>query len=276
MLLDTLYQGARCGLYHLAMTAPGIVLERSGQALSSTSNPTRVVIDPHILIPELKGHFASYVARLRDPAEVDLRQRFERCFGHVEPLDHGRVEIEQTYRDRLHIAREDLSQVSRFGGLISLLLDLPTPRDPNQRLNLQALDIALTVAYCRPFTQFRNRHGKREASLPRHLVYGTLSADELKLHDELLVKRDTEYGHSDASRSTPSYHPTSSFGTLVISRNRFVPLSRSQVDAVVGMSNKLFLRLGEEVKKLEAAPFPAHKEPDDGHGSKGTSVPPCQ
>jgi hypothetical protein len=81
--LELLYEGARCGLYHLAMTAPGIALARTGQAISFTSTPTRIVIDPHVLIPQLKRHFAEYVTRLRDPTEVKLRERFAKCFDHA-------------------------------------------------------------------------------------------------------------------------------------------------------------------------------------------------
>ena len=80
--LEFLYEGARCGLYHLAMTAPGIQLARTGQAFTVDSDPTRVIIDPHTLIPQLKAHFAAYIARLRDPNETLLQQRFEKCFDH--------------------------------------------------------------------------------------------------------------------------------------------------------------------------------------------------
>lgn len=81
-LLNSLYEGARCGLYHMSMTAPGIALARTGQALSFSDMPPTIVIDPHVLIPELKIHFGKYIARLRDPTESTLRRNFVKCFEH--------------------------------------------------------------------------------------------------------------------------------------------------------------------------------------------------
>ena len=80
-LVQVLYEGARCGLYHLAMTAPGISVARTGSAITFQLEPERVVIDPHVLVTQLKQHFASYIARLRDPSERVLRERFEKCFN---------------------------------------------------------------------------------------------------------------------------------------------------------------------------------------------------
>lgn len=80
-LLALLYEGARCGLYHMAITAPAISLARTGEAITFIQSPKGIIIDPHALIPRLKDHFAAYVARLRDPSEQVLQQNFERCFG---------------------------------------------------------------------------------------------------------------------------------------------------------------------------------------------------
>lgn len=83
--LNRLYEGARCGLYHMSMTASGIALERTGQAFSFSFSevPPTIVIDPHVLIPALKIHFDQYIARLRDPAESSLRRNFAKCFEHA-------------------------------------------------------------------------------------------------------------------------------------------------------------------------------------------------
>jgi hypothetical protein len=67
------------------MTSPGVGLARTGMAIKFIADPPHVLIDPHVLIPHLKSHLGAYIARLRDPSERELRQRFERCFDHARP-----------------------------------------------------------------------------------------------------------------------------------------------------------------------------------------------
>src|SRR5690349_20611895 len=92
---------------------------------------------------------------------------------------------QEVYRDRLHITQEDLAQASRFGRLILTLGSDVEEEDQNSRLMRQALDIALTVSYCRPFTLSRNKEGKRESRLPEDLL-GVLSPEERSIHESLL------------------------------------------------------------------------------------------
>lgn len=66
----------------MSMAAPGIALARTGLPLSFSDTPPTIVIDPHVLIPELKIHFGKYIARLRDPAESTLYRNFVKCFEH--------------------------------------------------------------------------------------------------------------------------------------------------------------------------------------------------
>src|SRR5579883_3418845 len=75
--IETLYRLVRCGMYHDGMTKAGVHLSRyfpEGFALQNSEfhiNPARVV-------DELRLHFTDYVARLRDPANVTERAKFDR------------------------------------------------------------------------------------------------------------------------------------------------------------------------------------------------------
>lgn len=79
-LLDELYVGARCGLYHMSMTAPGIALLHTTTSEAISLGKDQILIDPHKMITALKDHFASYVHRLRDSTESNLQRNFKKSF----------------------------------------------------------------------------------------------------------------------------------------------------------------------------------------------------
>lgn len=84
-MLDHFYEGARCGMYHAGMTASGIIL--SGDPLHAiVFYPERrtLIINPHRLVPLLKDHFGSYISRLRNPTEIQLRQNFLRRYDSLQ------------------------------------------------------------------------------------------------------------------------------------------------------------------------------------------------
>jgi hypothetical protein len=85
--LNLFYSGARCGLYHLSMTAPGVVIGKTGTPIRFTQTPTAIEIDPHELIPAMKRHFLAYIERLKNPAETELRARFENRFDRDHPTE---------------------------------------------------------------------------------------------------------------------------------------------------------------------------------------------
>jgi hypothetical protein len=80
-LLDTLYEGARCGLYHGGMTDPRIVLTGdTNSAMVYEAQNQRLVINPHRLVPALTAHLEAYGNQLRDSTNIQLRNDFERRF----------------------------------------------------------------------------------------------------------------------------------------------------------------------------------------------------
>jgi hypothetical protein len=161
----------------------------------------------------------------------------------------------ESYRDRLYITQEDLSQASRFGHLILKRGSHEGAEDdPDIRLVSQALDIALIVSYSRPFTLFLGKNKRKEPMLPESLL-AVLDKEERILHDDLLNRRNKEYAHSDASQIEVRYY-TWPLGILPIGRNRFIPLTRPMVQKVVAMSDKLYLKIDELRRDLEATSDP--------------------
>jgi hypothetical protein len=82
-LLDRLYVGARCGLYHNSMTMPGVgVGKPPGDApIAYDPDSGRLVISSKRLTTALKHHLGEFRTQLLDPKNVDLRQNFERRFN---------------------------------------------------------------------------------------------------------------------------------------------------------------------------------------------------
>lgn len=81
-LLDRLYVGARCGLYHNSMTVVGVGLGQppSDAAIAFDPAAGQLVISPERLPRALKAHFEQFRARLLDAANIDLRKNFGERF----------------------------------------------------------------------------------------------------------------------------------------------------------------------------------------------------
>lgn len=83
---DLVYEEFRCSLYHVALTGPKVLLSRDYDhplSIGITNNGTAVVkVNPQTLPRHLEKHFRSYIRKLRDPVNVDLRTNFEKRFDH--------------------------------------------------------------------------------------------------------------------------------------------------------------------------------------------------
>ena len=82
-LLDRVYVGARCGLYHNSMTVVGVGLGQpdDGEPLAYDPNTNRLAISPERLPKALKLHLEQFRVRLLDPKNTGLRQNFEDRFN---------------------------------------------------------------------------------------------------------------------------------------------------------------------------------------------------
>lgn len=82
-VVDLLYEGARCGLYHISTTAQGVYISGDRpDSLTYDAGLKRLVIHPGKLIEEIVDDFKKYVTRLSKPGESLLRTNFERKFDH--------------------------------------------------------------------------------------------------------------------------------------------------------------------------------------------------
>lgn len=82
-LLKILYSGGRCGLYHGGLTDSRIVLIGDIEApMGFDTANKKLLINPHRLVPAMKKHFRQFEARLRDPNNIELREKFERRFDY--------------------------------------------------------------------------------------------------------------------------------------------------------------------------------------------------
>jgi hypothetical protein len=70
------YKMVRNGMYHSGMTKSGTLISgdyREAVAVKSSW----VLVNPHILVQDVRGHFDGYVAMLRDPKNANMREDFE-------------------------------------------------------------------------------------------------------------------------------------------------------------------------------------------------------
>lgn len=87
-LLTRLYKGVRCGLYHSAMTLPGVGLGPTTGATPITydAKTQQLAINPEGLPKALKNHLEQFRAQLLDSKNTTLRQNFERRFNQCNGL----------------------------------------------------------------------------------------------------------------------------------------------------------------------------------------------
>jgi hypothetical protein len=80
-VLDLMYDGVRCGLYHSGATNGRVELSAGFRApLVFDPQNISLGINPHLLVPKLRAHFIDYINRLRDENSSDLRKKFEARF----------------------------------------------------------------------------------------------------------------------------------------------------------------------------------------------------
>ncbi|MGA3055493.1 MAG: hypothetical protein ABSD63_14890 [Candidatus Korobacteraceae bacterium] len=86
-LLEVLYRGARCGLYHNSRTCRGVGLgqPQNGEAMAYDPDAQVLVISPERLPRALKSHLERYRTELLDPINDEARK----CFVHQFDKDFG-------------------------------------------------------------------------------------------------------------------------------------------------------------------------------------------
>ena len=78
--IGRIYDGVRCGMYHSGYTKRGVFIDGTFPT-SFAVEPDCVLLNPHLLIPELRANFASLIPRLRNTANTDMRLNFEQLYN---------------------------------------------------------------------------------------------------------------------------------------------------------------------------------------------------
>jgi len=164
-----------------------------------------------------------------------------------------RLDAEKNLR-RLVIAESDLWQAYRFA---ELLLEHESSESNSGEIRstkdlVTALDIALVVAYSRPFLDSRGGQHKNTAlKVQKRRLLKMYSTQEQKLHEGILRQRSSEFAHSDADSYSPLISKTP-FGLIPIMRNPFPYVDFERARRIKDMIAKLFVILGEEKKRLSS------------------------
>ncbi len=80
-LLDVLYFGGRCGLYHGGMTDHRIILTGDTDfPMLFDPHESRLKINPRLLVPALIAHLNDYGKKIQDATNSKLRRNFEKRF----------------------------------------------------------------------------------------------------------------------------------------------------------------------------------------------------
>jgi hypothetical protein len=82
---DGLYEYCRCGLYHTGLPTDRLLLTYQLKGSIGYLKSENLVINPHLLVPDLRTHLLSYVSKLKDKKNTRLRMRFEARFNVLYP-----------------------------------------------------------------------------------------------------------------------------------------------------------------------------------------------
>jgi len=79
-LLRNFYHAVRCGLFHDGMTRTGVVISQGFEfafAVVGDQANQQIQINPWRFIAAVRANLNDYVAKLRDPSNVELRRAFD-------------------------------------------------------------------------------------------------------------------------------------------------------------------------------------------------------
>jgi len=96
-IADEMYSHLRCGLFHEGGTKHKLLIREDNATLGfmlekTTGDVGSIVVDPRRFLTDVQSHLRAYVAQLRDPSQVDPRQRFEAFFDQRISWSHQTVE----------------------------------------------------------------------------------------------------------------------------------------------------------------------------------------
>ncbi len=162
--------------------------------------------------------------------------------------------------NRLLISYNDFHHASRIASYIlehrlhDKVERLHSRRRYRIKLLWEALNSAMIVAYCRPFSANDRRRAGTLGSLPARFLRG-LSCEELDLHQTVLKDRNQVLAHSDSEawNMKPLFLKAASGRPMLVPLHSDVraPLVHDSVDVLQRLCGKLMDRIAEERAILE-------------------------
>lgn len=76
-----IYTRVRCGMFHNAFVKRGTLLDGAYTEAIEVEDGGNVKINPHLLSPDIRTHFADYISLLKDKKQKALRKHFEDVFN---------------------------------------------------------------------------------------------------------------------------------------------------------------------------------------------------
>jgi hypothetical protein len=174
-------------------------------------------------------------------------------------MDTKRLEAEKKLFKRLVISHWDIQHAQRFARLI-LNRNLFDSFDASERDLLHALNTALIVAYWRPFSENKST-SDTWAVLPDSYLHD-FSPSEKTLHEHIHRLRNKGMAHSDSEAHGVRVIVSDFAGrktAIPTGWNPHVPLSKADVEMLLGMTEKLMARISEEHLRIETL-LPIGKE----------------
>ena len=78
--LDDFYSQVRCGLFHNGMTKDKVIINNGFQNPIDFSEQDKIKINPKLFLSKVKDDFKSYIRQLKDPRNIDERDKFDRMY----------------------------------------------------------------------------------------------------------------------------------------------------------------------------------------------------
>lgn len=158
-----------------------------------------------------------------------------------------RGKLRQFYR--LLLSYGDFKQAKYIA---SYILDNKLHGLEDRRL-LEALNCAMIIAYCRPFSGNDRNTDAKIPDLPAALLQG-LTDNEKDIHEVVITDRNTLLAHSDSSASQlePEVWKIKDKKILIPAQyDRRAPLTKDATETFLSLSRKMFDKVMNERMRLE-------------------------
>ena len=89
---DIMYEDGRCGLFHDGMSRKRLIMTRASAPINvsvhkQTGDISVIIIDAAKFLSDIEAHLEKYLKDLRDPANIELREKFMQAWRLKTPTD---------------------------------------------------------------------------------------------------------------------------------------------------------------------------------------------